>query len=399
MRIDRRGFLAATGAGVAGAATLTAPSARATEPGTDPFALGVASGDATWSNVVLWTRLAPAPLDPDGSFGMTGDRPRRVHWSLAPSPHELTSRRHPVRQGVVTAAADHGYAVHVDVAGLRPDTTYYYRFEAAGRTSPIGRTRTAPAPGQKREIRFAVVNCQNLAAPDAGGEPVPMYLHGLSHLAQRDDIDFVLYLGDYIYDFGRGAHVPPREVVSLDDYRTRYGQYKLVAALQEVHRRFPTYSVPDDHEYFDNVTGGALEPGRIDQFNNAVVAYWEHQPLRTRPTTRPGSGGTQAVSQLTCHRRIRWGSLLDPFLVDVRQYASAESVLGPEQNAAFLSWLARTDSTWTAIGSGFPFAFFGSGGEWPGYPRDRAAVTDLLARRKAADASGFNAVVLSGDLH
>lgn len=396
--IDRRSFLAATGVGVAAAALSTRP-ARADEnadQSADPFTLGVASGDPTWSEVVLWTRLAPSPLDPSNSFGMAGLGPRAVRWRIGRNESGVVSGNSVDQEGTVTAVPDEGYAVHVDVKNLRPRTTYYYQFLTDDFVSPVGRTRTAPPPGELTNVTFAVINCQNLAGPDKAGQPSPMYLHGVDHLAARDDIDFVLYLGDYIYDFGRKAHLPPREVISIDDYRTRYGQYKTLPGLQELHRRFPVYAVPDDHEYFDNVRGGALPAAKIDQFNNAVEAFWEHLPVRSRPDTRSDGSG---IKELLNYRAIRWGKLLDLFMIDVRQYATATDALGPTQWTQFLSWLGDTTATWTSIGSGFPWAYFDGPGEWIDYTDQRAAVTDVLARRKAADQHGFNPVLLSGDIH
>jgi alkaline phosphatase D len=392
--IDRRSFLAATGVGVAAAALSGRPAAA--DPRADLFALGVASGDPTWSGVVLWTRLAPAPLDPAGGFGMDGAGPQAVRWRIGRSESGLTSGDRVDQEGTVTAVAERGYSVHVDVRNLRPATTYYYQFLVGDTASPVGRTRTAPAPGDRSAVRFAVINCQNLAGPDHDGLPTPMYLHGLDHLAARDDIDFVLYLGDYIYEFGRKAHIPPRAVVSIDDYRTRYGQYKLVPGLQEVHRRFPVYAVPDDHEFFDNVHGGALPAARIGQFNNGIEAFWEHLPVRSRPMAR---GDGSEILELTNYRAIRWGKLLDLFMIDVRQYATATDALGPAQWAKFASWLADSKAAWTSIGSGFGWSYFGGPGAWIDYPEQRAAVTDLLARRKAGDPRGFNPVLLSGDIH
>lgn len=393
--IDRRGFLAATGAGAAVAA-MGAASARAEAADKNPFALGVASGDVTWNQAVLWTRLAPEPLAPESAFGMLNAGPQRVHWRLARTAAGLDSERGTLQQGNVTADPAHAFAVHVDVGRLRPDTTYFYRFSVPGHTSPVGRTRTAPPPGRERPVRFAVVNCQNLAGPNHNGAPTPLYLHGLTHLARRDDIDFVLYLGDYIYDFGRLAHVPPRTVQTLDDYRTRYGQYKLLPALQELHRRFPTYSVPDDHEYYNNVEGGEVPAGKVDRFNHGLAAYWEHLPLRTRPATRADD---PRLTEVTCYRALRWGSLLNVFLADVRQYANDTSTLGGVQASAFRSWLNQTRATWSMIGSGFPFSWFGVNTEWQAYPDERTSLTDLLAGRKAADPAGFNPVVVSGDFH
>lgn len=397
MRVDRRGFLRTTGAvgvAIAAGAKAGAAPAFANDIG-DMFSLGVASGDVTWSSVVLWTRLAPAPLEPDTGFGMDG-APVEVHWWMAASEADAAAGTNLIASGEITASAETGYAIHVDVTDLRPDTTYYYRFGVSDQLSPTGRTRTAPPLGAVSSARFAVINCQNLAGGNAQTK-VPMYMHGYTQLAERDDIDFIVHLGDYIYEFGRAAHIPPRPVSTLEDYRTRYGQYKLQQALQEVHRLFPIYAVPDDHEFFNNVRGGELAPDQIDRFNAAIEAYWEHLPIRSRPQPRPKD---RAIDQLALHRRIQWGRTLDIQLLDSRQHATRDNPLDHAQWQQLRGWLTETDATWSVIASGFPWAYVGrAAGGWNGVPSVRSEVTALLAHRKAADPVGFNPVMLSGDFH
>ncbi len=410
--MDRRQFLAATGAGVA-ATVVGARDAAAAPRGvssfaTDPFAMGVASGDPTSTSVVLWTRLAPDPVSPP-TFGMGSSGDVSVHWRLASSEGDATSDATSLMTGDTVARKSTAWSVHVDVqpsgAALAPGTTYYYQFTVPGWKSPVGRTRTAPAPGADVALRFAVVSCQNAAGSDVAGAANPMYFNGLSHLITRDDIDFVLYLGDYIYEFGRQAHIPPSTCTTLADYRTRYGQYRQRSSLAEMHRLFPVYAAPDDHEFFNNVTGGALASADVDRFNAALVALCENMPVRGALPTVP-TDGSQAG--FVFHRSVRWGTNLDLYLVDNRQYRTGATILGTPSRTTQKQWLldgiGASSATWTAIASGVPMAWFGSGfggseDKWTGFNTDRSDVTAALSSRIAADPTRFNPVVVSGDVH
>jgi alkaline phosphatase D len=400
--ISRRQFLAASGAVGAAAVGLATPpwaqASAATVEGlpSDPFTLGVASGDALPGAVVIWTRLTTAPTEP--GLGMTGVGPVAVDWEVAATPRELGAS--PLAAGTVLADPADAWSVHVDVTGLRPDGTYYYRFRAGGWTSPVGVTRTTPVPSASRPARFAVISCENLAKPGGG----QFYFNGVSHIAGRDDLDFVVLLGDYIYEFGRPAHIPSRPCVSLEDYRRRYGEYKSRESLRAMHSRLPVYAVPDDHELWDNVLGGdpGMSPDDRQRLGNALQAFWENMPLRGGPPRWDEATGRM---HLPLHRRVTWGSNLELLLVDDRQYRTeGTTILGAEQMDWLLDAVAGSHATWTAIGSGVPVSWFprfpGAGDKWTGYDADRSALTDALSSRLAARARRpFNPVVLSGDIH
>src|SRR5690606_17198521 len=216
--------------------TLTATEARAdTAPRggssmSDPFTLGVASGDPLPDSVILWTRLAPDPLAEDGLGGMP-DKPVDVQWQLAADERF----RDVVASGTVRARPDRAHSVHVEAGGLRPGAQYFYRFRAEGEISPVGRTKTAPAPGSRLDsFAFAFASCQS-------------YTHGhytaQAHLAE-EDLDLVAFLGAYIYETGEAGeigrpHAPARETESLADYRIRHAQYKTDTDLQAAHAAFP----------------------------------------------------------------------------------------------------------------------------------------------------------------
>ncbi|GAA4589823.1 alkaline phosphatase D family protein [Planotetraspora phitsanulokensis] len=393
--VNARGAAIAAGGLAVGAGALRqaapASAAAATFPST-PFTVGVASGDALPGAVVIWTRLTTQPTEP--GLGMDGQGPIPVEWTVAETPEALDTRPHAT--GVFIAEPQHAWSVHVDVTGLHPDTTYHYRFRAGDWVSPVGRTRTTPVPSADVPVRFAILSCQNMAKPGSG----IFYFNGIADLATRDDIDFVAHLGDYIYDFGRPGHLPPRQIQSLSDYRIRYGQYKSRLALMDMHARFPVYTVPDDHEFWNDVQGRApgMTPAEKAQLATALQAYWENMPLRGGPPVLDAASG---LMQLTLHRRVKWGSNLDLLLTDGRQYRAPGTILGREQLDWLLDMVAGSHAAWTAIGSGQPLSWFpNSGGGWSGFDADRSELTDALAKRLAARRHrAFNPVVLSGDTH
>jgi alkaline phosphatase D len=201
----------------------------------ETFRLGVASGDPRPDGVVLWTRLAPHPL----AGGCMPAQPLPVAWEVALD----QDMRRIVRRGVAIARPEWAHSVHVEVAGLRADRWYWYRFHAGGAASPVGRTRTMPQPASHPErLRFAFASCQH-------------YETGLFTAYEdmaRQDVDLVVHLGDYIYEnAGRPRqvrrHAGP-ELHTLDDYRARYAQYRLDPALQGMHALAPWIVTWDDHE-------------------------------------------------------------------------------------------------------------------------------------------------------
>lgn len=367
----------------------------------DPFTLGVASGDPFHDSVVLWTRLAPDPLAEDGLGGMP-DRTVEVEWQIAEN--ERFSRL--VASGTVATGPDRAHSVHIEAQGLRPRADYFYRFRVAGRISPVGRTRTAPVPGARLDrFAFAMASCQS-------------YTHGLytaqAHLAE-EDLDLVAFLGDYIYEtadqgeIGRG-HVPPVEVRSLAEYRMRHAQYKTDHDLQAAHAAFPWAVVFDDHELENNWADDTsyeedIPPEEfLQRRENALKAYYEHMPLRA--AQRP------AGPDLHLYRRLAFGNLIDMHLLDTRQYRDAQveddergdpdrTMLGADQRRWLSRGLSESNATWNVLAQqvffsqrdfteGEPTYF--SDDAWDNYKVERDAVRDELARVG-------NAVVLTGDVH
>ena len=411
--MDRRAFLVAS-ARVAGLAAFgqlagCAP-AQPFRFDKDPFTLGVASGDPVPDGIVLWTRLAPDPLN---GGGMPND-PVEVEWLVARD----DSAKDVVRSGKVTAARDLAHSVHVEVNGLEPDRVYTYRFRAGGAESPIGRTRTAPdSSAAVQRLPFAFASCQN-------------YAHGYytAHAAlAREDLAVALFLGDYIYEgTARGNIV--REYskrgwsFSLADYRDRYAQVKADKDLQAAHAAFPWIVTWDDHEVENNFAGGIdkedpRNKAAIAERTAAYQAFYEHMPVRVPRPRGP---------DLSLYRSLSYGGLATFHVLDTRQYRSPEvplcreqdevpsgycpasvdpsrTMLGSDQRAWLLKGLAGSSATWNLLVQSVRFAqqdsnpdparhTFDGVDNWMGYVADRQLILEQFARTK-------NPVVLSGDSH
>jgi alkaline phosphatase D len=365
------------------------------------FSLGVASGDPLHNAVVLWTRLAPAPLEGGGMPAV--DIP--VRWEVATD----EAFAHVVRWGDAWATPQHAHSVHVDVRGLAPGRWYHYRFIVGGESSPTGRTRTAPAPGRGGDrLRFILASCQNW---QSGYWP-------LWHHAPADDPDLVLHLGDYIYEGGASAgairqHNSP-EIRTLDEYRNRYGLYKGDPAIQGIHATCPWIVTWDDHETENNYAGLVPEnPAEAAQFAArraaAYQAWWEHQPVRLDPPSGP---------DLQIYRSFDWGRLARFHVLDTRQYRDPQAcsgalgpscaertepdrtLLGDEQEAWIGQGLAGSEATWDVIANqvvmtSMPFAgVLYNPDQWDGYTGARTRLLQQIASSEVA-----NAVVLTGDIH
>jgi alkaline phosphatase D len=377
-----------------------------------PFTLGVASGDPTADGVVLWTRLAPEPLLPDGGMPF---RTFAVDWQVA-TDEAFTDV---VRTGTVGAHPELAHSVHPEVTGLLPDRAYFYRFRIGPHVSATGRTRTFPRPGTPvRSLRLATLSCQSLVAGRYAA---------LRHLAGQDH-DVVLHLGDYVYE-ARGPaepvagadrrHHPFRDVTTLEDYRMRHAQYHLDPDLQAAHAATPFLCVPDDHDVVGRMAGPLGRNGRDDptlfrrRLAAAYRAYYEHLPLRR--TALPRGPGMQL------YRRFEYGDLASISLLDTRQHRSpqvdgppfqpngpealdpARTMTGPAQERWLLDGLASSSRRWNVVGQQVYLAALdlGPGEEhayntdkWDGYPAARARLTGFLA-----EARPRNPVFLAGDSH
>jgi len=409
--MSRRAFLRA-GGGMAGLFALgTVPASRGdVRPRFRdyPFTLGVASGDPTPTGVVLWTRLAPDPL----RGGAMPSVRVPVRWEIAADEGFAKI----VQSGTALAVPELAHSVHVEVEGLAPGRVYFYRFTAGGQESAVGRTRTAPAVGSNvAKFTLAFASCQNFQDG---------YYTALRHLAD-EDLDLVVFLGDYIYEGGIGAtavrrHTSP-EITTLDDYRNRYALYKSDRDLQAAHANFPWTVTWDDHEVDNNYAGAISEhDDPADEFLKrraaAYQAYYEHMPLRKAqmPTGPIGA-------DLRLYRGFQFGGLLSLDMLDTRQYRSdqpcgdrvtphceqslspGQTIMGDAQERWLLDRLATSKTTWNLIGNQLPMADIDRipGAErgfqmdqWSGYAVMRDRVVKAILDRKVS-----NPIVVTGDVH
>lgn len=379
-----------------------------------PFSLGVASGDPRHDSVVLWTRLAVSPLDGGGMQS----RPYEVQWELATD--DTFSQI--VQTGIAIASPALAHSVHVDVTGLEPATSYFYRFMVGNEESPIGRTRTAPASDAAVDaMRFAFTSCAH-------------YEHGYfaayRHIAEGN-YDLVFNLGDYIYEMGPGDYSvydepAPREftggdLLDLSLFRNRHALYKTDPDLQAAHAAAPWVVTWDDHEVENDYAALIREqPGPQDNFAAIVAAsyqsYYEHMPLR--PSSMPQGPNMQL------YRSITWGNLAEFQVLDTRQYRSDQpcgegatvrcpaafdadtTMLGPEQERWLLQNLGESQATWNVLAQQVQMAEIEqSSGEpgspeeywqdsWPGYPAARNRILNHVMSRGIP-----NFAVMTGDIH
>src|SRR5258706_11181436 len=309
--LDRRRFLEVLAA--LGAAQAVPGRAADRKPSFDsyPFTLGVASGYPRPDGFVLWTRLAPKPLEPGGGLA-PGPVPMR--WEVAED--ERFAKL--VASGAESPTQEWAHSVHAEVRGLRPDRWYWYRFLAGDAVSPVGRTRTAPAAGAAAaRLRFAFASCQHYERGYYGA-----YKHMVA-----DDLDLVVFLGDYIYESSVRinpvrVHERTDEPVTLDEYRNRYAQYRSDPDLQSAHQAFPWIVIWDDHEVDNDYADDRQEDGAPpEEFllrrAAAYRAYYEHMPL---PAAMRPNGPAMRI-----YTTLAWGSLAGFHLLDGRQYRSAHA--------------------------------------------------------------------------
>lgn len=378
----------------------------------DPFTLGVASGYPTSESVVLWTRLAPSPLEPGG--GLPRDAVVPVTWEVASD----SRMRNVVRTGVFYATSQWAHSVHAEPTDLEPGRDYWYRFTAGGARSAIGRTRTAPGGDAKNDrMRIAVASCQQ-------------YEHGY-YVAYRhmlaDDLDLIVHVGDYIYEGNWGrqrvrSHNAP-EIMSLDDYRARYALYRGDTDLQNAHAACPWLVTWDDHEVDNDYAGTTSEEDDTRELflarrAAAYQAYYEHMPLPSR--------ALPFGSDLRLFAQRSFGQLANIVMMDTRQYRSplacttpgrrnsrsancaemkdpARTKLGAAQEGWVQRCMERSGARWNIFASGTVMAYVdeqrGSGemlwnDGWSGYPAASTRFMDALTQTRVA-----NPVVVSGDIH
>jgi alkaline phosphatase/alkaline phosphatase D len=404
-----------TGATIVAAAAGTTASAAAD----GIFQHGVASGDPLPSGILLWTRVTPTA---DSAPGSGAGPVVTVDWQVATDASFETV----VRSGALATGPDRDHTVKVDVGDLEPATTYWYRFGLAGTWSPTGRTMTAPAVADAvTRLRLGVVSCANW---EAG------YFAAYRHLAERGDLNLVVHLGDYFYEYGSGEfaaadtvvrpHRPAHETLTLADYRIRHALYKTDADLQALHASVPWILTWDDHEVANDMWSDGAEnhtPGAEGEFAARKAAsrqaYAEWMPVRL------GADGQ-------IHRRLRYGDLVELSMLDLRTYRSQQAsgtavddpdrtIAGTDQLQWLIDGLTGSTAAWKLVGNPviisrldlatLPAWLLGplaellgipSNGivlipdQWDGYNADRERLVDALRAARTEDV-----VFLTGDIH
>ena len=360
-----------------------------------PFYHGVASGDPLTDRVIIWTRVTPQ----DFNETLT------VNYKVSTDNAFTTI----VAQGNAQTDASKDFTIKIDVTGLSPNTFYFYEFEFNGSFSAVGRTKTLPV-GDVENVRFAVVSCANL---EAG------YFNVYSAINERNDVDAVLMLGDYIYEYDSGGYSPnssvdrvwepEEEIVDLAEYRLRYSSYHMDNALRKLHQNFPWICVWDDHETAnDSYVNGAQnhssdEGDWLTRKENGKQAFFEWLPIRPK-----GPQNTQIF------RSFKWGNLANLVMLDTRLEGRDEQVpasdptindtnrtiLGDEQFLWLKDELSLGTQQWKILGNQVMMGEITALGNpintdgWDGYPAERQRLYNHLTQNNID-----NFVVATGDIH
>ena len=376
------------------------------------FQHGVASGDPMADRVILWTRLS----------GQSGPVAGEVIVYADPGESQEVGRAEFQTDG------SRDWKVKVDFTGLAPQSSYYYRFVAAGMRSPLGRTRTAASDAQ--HLRFAVASCAKYHQA---------HWNSYAAIARMADLDAVIHLGDYIYEeTSKGSAIegralePDIEIYTLAEYRERHAYYQTDPDLQEMQRQHPLIAIWDDHEIADNCYYEGAHRHFEDQHGPfparraaAVQAFDEWMPIRTQPTPE----GRLPFERI--YRQLPYGTLCDLTMIDPRLIGrdaptpgpasdnpqpadplavndAGRSILGGTQRAWFEEQLASSQARWKLVGNAVMFGqlhlapglrALGGGtvlntDQWDGYRAEQNGVLDFIA-----DAGIEGVTVLTGDIH
>ncbi|MBK8658419.1 MAG: alkaline phosphatase D family protein [Bacteroidetes bacterium] len=345
-----------------------------------PFLHGVASGDPLTDRVIIWTKISKPQ-----------QKSNALKWEVSPDSNFITL----VNSGTIQADTSHDFCVKTDVTGLKPGMHYYYRFKnSEGKSSPVGIASTLPAT-DVQQFKLAVVSCSSIWAG---------FFNAYKIIAHRPDIDYVVHLGDYVYDYPddrqlkRMPDKPVKDCAGLEDWRERHSYYLLDPDLREA-RRCKTWIAT-----WDNHDTDVEAPGKTEE---AIQAFYEYLPIRMPDTLHPER----------IYRTFPFGQLADLHMIDMQLFRGKEtfaegkqSVLGNAQDFWLKEKLSGATSTWQLIGNQemmtdwlssktvYKLTKRGNGkvfdtGNWNGFPEDRQRLYDLLAEKK------LNTVVLTGDVH
>lgn len=360
-----------------------------------PFYFGVASGDPQQNSIVLWTKIIPE-----------NNTPKQLRWQIATD----TFMQNIVKTAEVTTDSNSAFSAAVFVNDLFPGSYYFYRFLYGEKSSSIGRTKTASKNADS--LKFAVVSCNHF---ETG------YFNGFRMIANRNDLDAVIHLGDYIYEYARNKkskkekvreHIPVSELLSLQDYRSRYAQYRLDEDMQEMHRLHPVVAIWDDHEFANNMYANGAQNHQKNEGDwqarkeRARKVYFEWLPVSTAP-------------ELTIIRKLDYGDLATIYMLDERTvarskqvetpydstlYASDRTMIGKEQADWLINGIKNSNSRWKVIGNQVLFSELDAHqlskkhakllDTWDGYPIERATLYDSFYANNIK-----NLVFITGDIH
>ena len=361
------------------------------DPELAPFFHGVASGDPLQESVVLWTRVTPQEPKTEVS----------VDWELALDP----SFSRIVQKGEVITTPDRDYTVKLIVDGLEPRSTYYYRFKNLDRYSKTGRTKTLPAGDEP--VNLAFVSCSNI---EFG------YFNAYAAIIE-DDVDAVVHLGDYIYEYGPNVYgdatfkrknIPPHEIINLRDYRDRYSQYRLDEDLQNLHGSVPFINIWDDHEITNNAYTTGAQNHQADEGdyevrkNTARQVFYEWIPIREGATHYRKFRFGNTLDLIMLDERLEGRTMQPDSITDPRRTAPDHQLLGDTQMQWLIDSLKDSESTWKVIGNQVIFSYSDWGREgfrlnmdaWDGYPNDQITLANGITENEVE-----NVVFVTGDTH
>ncbi|KAI0868066.1 PhoD-like phosphatase [Hypoxylon argillaceum] len=412
------------------------------------FTHGIASGDPSDDSVILWTRAAPTSDNDASNVTVSGyvplydhsteeyvaasNAPVCVDWEIGTS----KDLKHVVDSGTVYTSSDIDYTIKVEAKKLKSFTTYYYQFSIcnSNNKSPVGRTKTIPSKTDNvsTPVKLAIYSCSNYPFG---------FFNAYGNVARKDSVDYVVHLGDYIYEYANGEYgwgdaydripLPNRDIYTLYDYRKRYATYRTDLDLLASHQSFPWIPVWDDHEVADNTwrdgsshlnntEDSFIQDGgvSVDQRKmNAVRAYFEWLPIRQ----------VDMDDNLRIWRNFQFGNLFDLVMLDTRQYDrsitdvywnthylsdiyndASRSLMGPRQEEWFYRTLrdsAKRGATWRVVGNQIVFSRINSSistgadtpynyDQWDGYQANRNRTFHTLYENKID-----NTIFLAGDSH
>ena len=356
-----------------------------------PFYHGVASGDPLMHSVVIWTRVTPEYI--------MNKIP--VSWEIAND----AKFKKIINSGEFLTGPKMDYTVKLVVEDLLPNTNYFYRFKSLGKYSKTGTTKTLPSDNEP--VSLAFVSCSNI---EFG------YFNAYAAIA-NEQVDAVIHLGDYIYEYGPNKYgdtsfqrknIPAHEIVSLQDYRDRYSQYRLDEDLQNLHSSVPFINIWDDHEITNNAYVSGAQNHQDDEGdyetrkNIARQVFYEWLPIRDNEKHYRKFRFGNTLELLMLDERLAGRTAQPDSLSDPRRTASNHTLLGDTQMQWLIKNLENSTSTWKVIGNQVIFSYSDWGYErfrqnmdaWDGYPNDQVQLTKAIKEKKID-----NLVFVTGDTH